>query len=347
MKRRPNIFRNFVGGLLLAIAFAFSGCESVLFIELEESDNLIVVNGAITNDVPAAIQVSRTRHILDNAPVVPLQNATVRLYEDGSLVEELTYQENAYYVSESFIPVIGRSYAIEVENAGYPTVSASCGIPETVPILEIDTASVTFDIEDPYYSYSYATEMLQFDLTLQDPAGVDNYYLLFAEADLSWTEYRDTSVRVVDSLFYGGKWNYFIKDSTYTLQEIHRYTDFPFITSEDIITEATTSHGILFSDQLIDGKKYSFRGQLYKDQLRSADSAVVDLRLQSISESYYKYLKSRQNHYDTKENYLAVPVIVYSNVENGAGFFGGYSTDEYTIVTFIPEYREEYWYYYE
>jgi len=105
-----------------------------------------------------------------------------------------------------------------------------------------------------------------------------------------------------------------------------------------------TSQGVLFSDQLFDGKTYSFRGQFYEHQLEASDSAVVDIKLHSISESYYKYLKSRQSHYDTKENYLAVPVIVYSNVEEGAGFFGGYSTDIYTITTFISEYRWEYYY---
>lgn len=337
---RPVMIR---GMLLAATILVLSACESILFIELEESDKLIVVNGAITPDSPVAIQVSRTRHILDNAPVVPLENASVWLYREGTLLEDLAYGDNGYFRSESFIPSIGETYTIEVEHAGYPSASASSRIPEPVKILKLDTASVSIDYDDEYY-YGYTERFLQFDLTLEDPAGVDNYYLLFAEADRSWTEYRDTTVRVVDSLYYNGQWNYFLEDSSYIISDIHRFTDFPYITSEDIVVEAMTSHGVLFSDQLMDGKSYSFRGHFYEHQLEASDSAVVDIRLQSISESYYKYLKSRQHHYDTKENYLAVPVIVYSNVEEGAGFFGGYSTDEYTITTFIHEYRWEYWY---
>ena len=320
-----------------------SACESILFIELEESDKLIVVNGAITDQATLAVQVSRTRHILDNAPVVPLENASVLIYQGGSLVEELTYSDNGYFRSESLIPAIGEAYTIEVEHDGYPSVSASCEIPEPVEIQKLDTVSVTIDYDDEYY-YGYSDRFLQFDLTLDDPAGVDNYYLLFAEADRSWTEYRDTTVKVVDSLYYGDQWNYFLVDSSYIIYDIHRFTDFPYITTQEIVVEAITSHGVLFSDQLIDGKTYSFRGHFYEHDLEASDSAVVDIRLHSISESYYKYLKSRQSHYDTKENYLAVPVIVFSNVEEGAGFFGGYSTDEYTITTFIQEYRWEYWY---
>ena len=328
----------------MSIFFLSQACESVLFIELEEAEKLIVVNGVITNESTVAVQVSRSRHILDNAPVVPLEDATVRLYHGGGLVEDLTYSENGYYMTGYFTPAIGETYTIEVENAGYPAVTASSEIPEPVMIQRLDTATVTI-VYDDEYDYGYSEEFLQFDLTLNDPPGVENFYLLFAEADRSWTEYRDTTVRVVDSLYYGGQWNYFLKDSTYTIYEIHRYTDWPYINTEDIIVEAMTSHGVLFSDQLIEGKTYSIRGEFYAYQLEASDSAVVDIKLQSISESYYKYLKSRQNHYDTKENYLAVPVIVYSNVEEGAGFFGGYSADVYTITTFIHEFRWDYYNY--
>ncbi|MFH0758532.1 MAG: DUF4249 domain-containing protein [Bacteroidota bacterium] len=347
MSRKKYTRTSLLKGMIFFTLFvAYTGCESVLFIELEESDMLIVVNGAITNDSVVAIQVSRTRHILDNAPVLPLEQARVRLLEGGSLAAELSYAGNGYYRAQDFIPGIGKSYTIEVENAGYPAVTAFTQIPEMVPIEKLDTATLEVEQQGGYdYYYGYSQKYLQFDLTLKDPPGENNYYLLYAEADRSWTEYRDTTVKVVDSLYYGGQWNYFLVDSSYTIYDIHRFTDFPSISSSDIVVEAMTSHGVLFSDQLMDGKSYSFRGQFYYDQINAADSAIVDIRLLSVSESYYKYLKSRQSHYETKENYLAVPVIVYSNVEEGTGFFGGYSMDEYTITTFIPEYYRDYYYY--
>lgn len=342
MKTRLHI-RIFKGLVLLLIALLYSSCESVLFIELDEADRLIVVNGTISNDDTLAIQVSRTRHILDNAPVAPLDDAKVTLFEGTSFLRDLEYTANGTYLAKDFFPSVGISYSIEVERAGYPPVTASCEIPEAVPIQKVDTASVFIDVGSEYY-FGYPEHYFQFDMTLYDPPGEDNYYLLSAEADRSWTEYRDTTVRVVDSLWYNNQWNYFLSDSSYTIIDIQRYSDRPYITSSDIIVEAFTSYGVLFSDQLIDGMTYSFRGEFYAHQLTSADSTVLDLRLHSISESYYKYLKSRQRHYNTKEDYLAVPVIVYSNVDGGAGFLGGYSTDEYTITTFIPEYND-YWYF--
>lgn len=331
------------GLVFFLMPLLYSACESVLFIELEESDKLIVLNGAISSDSLISVQVSRTRHILDNAPVVPLENAKVSLYQNGTLMQELTYMGNGSFVSPDIIPTIGYDYSIEVENAGYESVTASSGIPEMVPIELFDTMSISRDDGDPY-SYSSYDDVLQFDLTLQDPEGVENFYLVSAEADRSWTDYRDTTVQYWDSGFYNNQWNYFLADCTYTVTDIYRYMDSPYIGTEDIVVEANTSHGVLFTDHLFDGESYSFKGEFYQDQLRSADSSVVDIRLHSISESYYKYLKSRQKHYSTKEDYLAVPVIVYSNVEGGAGFFGGYSSDVHTFTTFISEYNDNYWY---
>ena len=205
----------------------------------------------------------------------------------------------------------------------------------------MDTATVIEEYGDSYYSYT--TEFFQMDVTINDPPGVENYYLLNMEVNSSYTQWRDTTVQYVDSLYHNGEWHYFVADSTYTLRDIFRFTDQPYIESPDLVVEAITSNGILFSDQLIDGKEYSVRAVTNTESLRSADSAVVDIRLQSISESYYKYLRTRQKHYETKDNPFAVPVIVYSNVEGGTGFLGGYSSDQYTIITFVPEFEDNYW----
>lgn len=334
-----TMYRLVFAAVLLA---AVPACESVLFIELEESDRMIVVNGALGSDSIVSLQVSRTRHILDNAPLVPLENAEVRLYRGGDMLERLSYSGNAVYRSGSIRASAGERYAIEVECPGYPAVTSSCEIPEPVKIAALDTFTVVEETSTPYYSESM--KVMQVDLTIDDPPGTGNYYMVDVEGDLSRTEWYDTTVVYVDSLYHNGEWHYYVNDTTYQLTRIIRYTDRVSVGSRDLIVEATTQDGILFSDQLIDGKRYSVRLFTYAQYLGSADSARISFRLHSISESYYRYLKSRQKHYETRDNYLAVPVIVYSNIESGTGFFGGYSTDQYTITTFIPEF-EDYWYY--
>lgn len=324
--------------MLLAVS-----CESVLFIELEESDRLIVLNGALSKDSIVSVQVSRSRHILDNASLAPLEDATVNLYRGGAMLEQMNHMGNGFFNSTSIRPGVGEGYMVEVENPGFPAVSASVEIPPSVDIVSVDTATLIQEFGDSYYYYT--TEVFQMDVTINDPPGVENYYLLNLNVNSSYTQFRDTTVQYVDSVYHNGDWHYFVADSTYTLADIFRFIDQPYLGSPDLVVEALTSNGILFSDQLIDGKEYSIRATCNLQSFRSADSAVVDIRLQSISESYYKYLKTRQKHYETKEDPFAVPVIVYSNVEGGTGFLGGYSSDQYTFTTFVPEYIDEYWYY--
>ncbi len=247
-------------------------CESVLFIELEESDKLIVVNGALSKDSIVSIQVSRTRHILDNADIAPLEGATVNLYRSGAMLEQLNHSGNGYFSSTSIRPGVGEAYMIEVENPGYETVSASVEIPPSVLIASVDTSTVIQEYGDIYYSYT--TEIFQMDVTINDPPAVENYYLLNMEVNSSYTQWRDTTVQYVDSLFHNGEWHYFVSDSTYTTTDTIRFTDQPYIGSSDLIVEANTRNGILFSDQLIDGKEYSIRAITNLQSLRSADSAL-------------------------------------------------------------------------
>ena len=95
--------------MLLAVS-----CETVLFIELEESDKLIVLNGALSKDSIVSVQISRSRHILDNASLVPLEAATVNLYRGGAMLEQMNHTGNGYFNSTSIRPGVGEGYMIEV-----------------------------------------------------------------------------------------------------------------------------------------------------------------------------------------------------------------------------------------
>ncbi|MEZ5073063.1 MAG: DUF4249 domain-containing protein [Bacteroidales bacterium] len=327
---------------VLALGLVTS-CESVLFIELEEGERLIVLNGAVSNDSLFEVQLSRTRHILDNASLAPLEAAAVTVYRGGDQVAQLDYLGNGIYGSASFRPSAGQEYRVAVQSEGLPDAEARTTIPPSVPILRVDTSSV-YEMEE-YWDWSYTWGTFSMDVHLEDPPGEENFYLVSMATERSYTTWRDTTVLVLDSLFQNGIWYPYVKDSTYAIADIYRFREGSGLNSEDLIVEANTSAGILFSDQLIDGKAYSVRVSLPTDYLTSADSAVSELRLHSISEDYYKYLKSRQKHYEAVDDFLAVPVIVYSNVDGGTGFFGGFSTDVHTFTTFVPEYRWDYYYY--
>ena len=164
--------------------------------------------------------------------------------------------------------------------AGYPSVSASCEIPDRlwgsrrwIPRLS--------SMEYNEYYYDLFRRILQLDLTLNDPPGVDNYYLLNLEAEpvLHGMEGYHR-YQLIDSLYDNGEWNYSKADSSYTITDIFRYVEqCPYQLSTILWWRPSPTSGILFSDQLIDGKKYSFRG-IYHSGIGPARPihAVVDIQ---------------------------------------------------------------------
>jgi len=54
--------------------------------------------------------------------------------------------------------------------------------------------------------------------------------------------------------------------------------------------------------------------------------------LSSVSEDYYKYNVTLAKYEQTQGDPFAQPVQVYSNIENGFGIFGGYSSFSDTLI---------------
>jgi hypothetical protein len=74
--------------------------------------------------------------------------------------------------------------------------------------------------------------------------------------------------------------------------------------------------GALFSDQFFDGQAYKFQAQLY-----SNGNIPYFIRIKNITEDYYKWSRSYLDKLNSEENFLAEPVSVFHNLENGLGIF--------------------------
>jgi hypothetical protein len=79
--------------------------------------------------------------------------------------------------------------------------------------------------------------------------------------------------------------------------------------------------GILFSDNLFNGKTIDFR--------ISADSPPIKkIILVSVSEEYYQYFTTKQLQENTQGDPFAQPTQIFTNIENGLGIFAGYNSFE-------------------
>lgn len=67
--------------------------------------------------------------------------------------------------------------------------------------------------------------------------------------------------------------------------------------------------------------------------LQDPDSRSKQLivNLQSISKEMYLYFKTKESAEDVFETFFTEPVQIYSNVENGTGVLGAYTSHEIII----------------
>ncbi len=276
----------------------FSSCTKILDDELPQSEPKLVINAAINPDSVFNLNLSKTVHVFENESSNNLPfvfGATTRIYEDGQFLFNLEESENGYYSKPGFYPNLNSTYKVEVEKAGYNPVHAETYIPNPIAINSIDTLLV-FNNEG-YYSWVE----LQCILKYNDPPGVDNYYRLdcyYILVDEQGQEFMYRQYVSVD------------ESDEYLFDKSYEY--------------------LLWNDLLSDGNEVNIRFNIYPDYYIPDSSNITYLiMLHSVSEDFYKYDKSRSLYFETggSDNPFSEPVIIYSNIVNGFGVFGGYSSD--------------------
>jgi len=333
-----NMFRNAIYIAVFAILTMLSGsCEKNVDIDIGETDAMIVVNGVLMADSTVKIYLSRTRHILDNNELNSLTNATVEITNAEGVSEQLELGDGQLYRTDQMEIIPGMEYTLTASVPGYNDVEASTFIPVNVPIARFDTSRVYDD---------YGETMVEFEIVLDDPPGVNNYYMLSIRSHLQYfnteysyyldTLYVDTEK---DTVVVG-----YVRDSV-VYKDVRNES--VWFESENLAIEQQESYSsrVIFSDRLFDGKTYTIRGRFNTWFLYGVnDSASIDVSLQTIDSHYFKYIDSRTDHYYARNDPFAVPVIVHNNIQNGVGILGAMSSDmvSFKLAPVIPEWEREF-----
>jgi hypothetical protein len=302
--------KSFIYFGIIILMFIGYACEKTIEIDLEDAKIRIVANAILTSDSIIRVNVTRSRHILDNAEIIPLSDAVVKLFEDDAFIGDLTYISRGYY-EINYHPVKGKTYKIEVEHDNFNNVSGQTTIPFPISISSIDTTK-SYD--------EYGDEIYNFNISFSDPAGAPNYYLISIRNRFKY-EMWDEDLIVYDTLYVG-------PDTTIVDIEYGRYVwveveDDLYFYSEDLIIEGymPQGSGFVFSDELIDGENYSLRADLNQWSL-SADTNMVYIELHAITKDYYNYVRSLEKHYNSSGDPFAEPVNVFTNITDGIGIIG-------------------------
>ena len=291
--------------IILIVLTALIACEKTVYIDIPDKGRKITVNSLFNPDSLLKVSVSKSCYILDN-DIQAIENATVEIYENGSLIKTLPYLNNGWYKSTLQKPTSGDAYKIKVTVPGMGTAETESYIPPKTNIISIDTALVT-RIDDEGYKREY----LEFRVKFKDNPDENNYYLL-APMQIEIYTYHDHEEDTI---------------ITDTIQYI-RY----FESNDPSVVEYLWGKGLLFNDNLFNGNTYEF---VFSTEKYFYVGASICIKLYSISEDYFKYLATCDKQLEAKWDPFMEKISVYNNVKGGVGIFGGYSlaTDTINVYT--------------
>jgi len=310
-------------------------CREPIDITVPDTEKKIVLNGLINPDSTVKIHLSKSISILEKDDNITfLKNAVVKIYENNTYKETLQYDTNGYYRG-SVYPQIGKNYKITAEYSPLYAVDAETEILANPTISEINAEPVFhsetqtwYDSEtgEPFDTTINTLNQIQINITLSDPPNQTNYYLLTFSANLAQYIYYPPDYIPV---FIGYKMTSLYYDANNLNWENQFYT-------RDLV-------GYVFNDNLFDGSDYSINASVQPNSYYSGGYAESDntldkiyVNLHAITEDFYQYVLSYSKYQNIEGNPLAEPVNIRSNVNNGFGFFSGYSTKTDSVIINYP-----------
>lgn len=277
--------------------------------DIPENERKLVVNGVFNVGEPIRVTVSKSKSMLEQSNIESVDNAEIKLFENGVYVTNLdtmnqiwsfsySYDINNYYVdtifrnayySKNMVVAQDKTYSIEVSAPGIDKkATVEIKAPTLVPILKIDTMTVKTDEWSQY---------LHFDVLVSDPPNEENFYILSLKSTFTWS------------------W-------TDEFEETHTefYTNIEFIETDDVILGNSNfdyEYGLIFNDRLFNGRSQGIKFK--KNYYSTGQHTTYQVVLQSITEEYFNYLVSSGLYSSGEGNPIAEPVSVKSNVNDGFG----------------------------
>lgn len=287
----------FAGIALVALVWA---CQKEIPLKQEEIDPRIVINSIFAEEDTVWVHVSESRTVLHQGELPNITNATVRVLDaNDAVLGTLTHQSNGNYYMATPTPVAGNTYKLEVEASGFNSVSASSETPSIISITDVDTTTAV------------ANDQIEFTLHFNDDGTQTNYYAVSIVFYASFTD-PETG----EEAFYEAPY--------FTTKEIVT------VNGEQDVDGQKWGMEFFFSDETFNGQSFEFTGRHYLDEWAEPGSFYV-VSLKSLSEDLYKYKLSYSNYLSVDGSPFAEPVQVYSNIQDGFGIFGGYSTYRDTV----------------
>lgn len=287
----------------------FTSCDDGKYIDFKgkEPSSKMVINSMIDSKADSSlIKVSESVFIYSDKKAKVIENPNLQLKINDIPVEIKFHHirhKDSYYRFASSLRA-GDKIEVTGQTAEHGTVRGVDYVPQPPQIKSINYE--WFTGED---RYSY----LRTRVTISDRPSSKNYYRIVIY-EKTILEYEGAPSE--DEL-------------NWINLEVHVDQEILFNNIEGVAGDSRFPHIYqIFPNDLFQGKDYTLNVYVRKDSgsFWGPERKLVKVKIQSLTESLYKYLRSVE--IASNQDYYQEPVKVYSNINGGYGVLGIYNSDE-------------------
>jgi hypothetical protein len=318
--------------IILAVSLLLCGCSLHDDFKYSSKRELIAVNGFLHPDSTVTIRVTRTAPYPNGDSFVAVKKATVRLYENDTLLGELAYDASLAAYSLDYRPKESYVYRLVVYPEGQDSLTASTSIPRN-------------SVAETCYSPFPETE----DILLKGKANLNTHIRRIDLSAVVWLGITSTHFR-----FYRPDPESYrvVVDSSTTETDVvgSLYSSSPYIDPfNGYRDEGLNGYNWYLrlspARNLEEYQFYVFSRETnlfysYATLQRLSGPRGLYVHVYTASEEYDHYLKNAIVNYLNSNleadipNPFAEQVVNYSNVKGGTGVFAGYASTTIPVHTF-------------
>ncbi len=296
---------NSIALFFIGMSMIIVSCTKTVDYHFPENEKKLVINSFFTSDSTFMILVSHTLPILQSGtPIV--DNAEVKLYENGVFKENLSYSNDFYYSVSK--PVIGKNYKIEATAPNYPQVSANDTMPDNPQLLQTEFIK-DFDIVTE--NDGQTNNISRLKCLINDNLQIKRYY------------------EIVVYIRYWGDYS----QQFYIDRVSYKKNNDEIINNENLIDYHPDS--IIFTNELFTSNQQNINVDFFSRITGDPNFQVITV-FRQVSKTYFDYRKSLTLHEYFQNNDDEIwgspaPVDLFTNIQNGEGVFAAYNEVRDTI----------------
>lgn len=189
--------------IIIILLLIISSCEKVVIIELPPSQNLIVVEGWVSDLIQTqSVRLIRSNGFLDKDPVQPITDASIRVERKNGGFQLYEYSNDGYYASiDPFAANENSEYRVVINLSSGEQIRSDWDVMSKKTKIE-STSIRSFEENDPDNTGQQIT-LFYPKMVVKDSANKNNFYRwIFYNGNERYSE--PESITLQDDRFFDG-----------------------------------------------------------------------------------------------------------------------------------------------